>query len=196
MRKALSLIAGLMGLYLFGHGAYMGAKAALSQVLLERAWAKIETTQATTAVPWPWLDAHVIGRISVPRLNKSSIVLDTDSGQALAFGPTLIAQTARPNEAGTIGIAAHKNTHFSFLKDLEIGDHISLEHSAGAQDYIIRSAAIIDSREAGLVIDESVDEIALVTCYPFGSVSFNGPLRYIVYGEAVDLKTQDTVTKT
>ena len=32
--------------------------------------------------------------------------------------------------------------------------------------------------------------------YPFGSVSFNGPLRYIVYGEAVDLKTQDTVTKT
>ena len=118
MRKALSLIAGLAGLYLFGHGAYMGAKAELSQVLLERAWAKIETTQATTAVPWPWLDAQVIGRISVPRLEKSSIVLDTDSGQALAFGPTLIAQTARPGSQGTIGIAAHKNTHFSFIKDL------------------------------------------------------------------------------
>ena len=186
MRKALSLIAGLAGLYLFGHGAYMGAKAELSQVLLERAWAKIETTQATTALPWPWLDAQVIGRISVPRLEKSSIVLDTDSGQALAFGPTLIAQTARPGSQGTIGIAAHKNTHFSFIKDLKIGDKISLQHSAGTQDYIIRTAAIIDSREAGLSVDTNARELALVTCYPFDSLSFNGPLRYIVYAEAVE----------
>ena len=186
MRKALSLVAGLAGLYLFGHGAYMGAKAELSQVLLERAWAKIETTQATTAVPWPWLDAQVIGRISVPRLEKSSIVLDTDSGQALAFGPTLIAQTARPGSQGTIGIAAHKNTHFSFIKDLKIGDKISLQHSAGTQDYIIRTAAIIDSREAGLSVDTNARELALVTCYPFDSLSFNGPLRYIVYAEAVE----------
>ena len=186
MRKALSLIAGLAGLYLFGHGAYMGAKAELSQVLLERAWAKIETTQATTAMPWPWLDAQVIGRISVPRLEKSSIVLDTDSGQALAFGPTLIAQTARPGSQGTIGIAAHKNTHFSFIKDLKIGDKISLQHSAGTQDYIIRTAAIIDSREAGLSVDTNARELALVTCYPFDSLSFNGPLRYIVYAEAVE----------
>ena len=185
MRKTFSLLVGIIGLCLFGQGAYIGAKAALAQVLLERAWMKIETGQVSTTTPWPWLDANVAARLEAPHLGKSAIVLDIDSGQALAFGPTLISGTARPGERGTIGLAAHKNTHFNFLKDLKSGDTLTLKHAEGAQDYIVRQAEIIDIRDKGLTIDATASELALVTCYPFNSVSFNGPLRYIVYAEAV-----------
>ena len=186
MPKKLSLIIALIGLCLFGQGAYIGVKATAAQVLMERAWAEIESGEAAVATPWPWLDANVVGKLSVPHLNQSAIVLDTDSGQALAFGPTLIAGAARPNQRGTIGIAAHKNTHFTFLKDLKNGDTLSFEHAHGVQNYIVRHAEIIDSRHAGLSINDETDTLALVTCYPFDSLSFNGPLRYIVYAEAVD----------
>lgn len=184
--KRLSLIAGVLGLCLFGQGAYMGAKAATAQLLLERAWSKIEAQDRSTAAPWPWLDAQVVGRLTAPRLGASAVILDTDSGQALAFGPALINGTARPGGVGTIGVAAHKNTHFKFLKDLKAGDTLSLAHAGGAQDYIVRRTEIIDTRKAGLRADIAASELALVTCYPFDALSFNGPLRYIVYADLVN----------
>lgn len=194
MHKAFSLIVGCFGLYLFGHGTYMGAKAATAQILLDRAWSKIETQDMASAAPWPWLDAQVVGRLSAPDLGASAVILDTDSGQALAFGPALISGTARPGAVGTIGIAAHKNTHFKFLKDLKIGDRLSLDSADGLQDYIVRRTEIIDTRREGLSANMTTSELALVTCYPFDALSFNGPLRFIVYADLVS-ETDINITR-
>jgi len=178
-----------LGLILYGHGLYMGAKAELSQILLGKAWTQsVKTGQFRT--PWLGLDAYPIAKINFPDQNKSAIVLNTDSGQALAFGPGLVYT---PTSAQSLVIAAHKNTHFKPLKDLTTDDVITLETMAGTTPYKITDQLIIDTRYEHLKLDgtpelhkdEPASKLVLVTCYPFNNISFNGPLRYVVYAEAI-----------
>src|SRR3954454_11788880 len=93
------LVLAIVGLILFGDGAYIHAKAWLAQVLLERAFDRsIATGQAVK--PWAWADTWPGARIEVKRIGASAIVLDGTSGQALAFGPSHLHQTADAGERG------------------------------------------------------------------------------------------------
>jgi len=54
--------------------------------------------------------------------------------------------------------------------------------------YRITHMEILDSRETGITIEGTAimpSRLALITCYPFDAVSFNGPMRYVVYAEKV-----------
>jgi hypothetical protein len=90
----------LSGLWLVGDALYMRAKAALAQVLLNRAFAA-EIVAGTAVKPWPWADTWPVARIGVPRLKAHAIVLAGGSGQALAFGPGHLERTPEPGEPGT-----------------------------------------------------------------------------------------------
>src|SRR5205085_1880281 len=61
-RFVLPLLLALIGLILFGQGAYIHAKARLAQVLLERAFEKTIATGRETK-PWSWADTWPVARI-------------------------------------------------------------------------------------------------------------------------------------
>lgn len=181
----LSLTFAFLGLGLFGNGLYTAGKAMIAQYLMEKAWTK--TAQSGEVhLPWSWMDAHPIARLSFEGHERTHIVLNTDSGQALAFGPAVISGTEGTD---MLAIAAHKNTQFQELGSLAIGDSIKLERSKGeALIYRVTHTKILDSRTQGVAIEAKADtpsRLALVTCYPFDAVSFNGPLRYVVYAQKV-----------
>lgn len=175
-----------LGLLISGKGVYMGGKAVVAQVLLEKAWSEALAT-GTPTPPWPWMDARPIAEISVPSLNKSAIVLNETSGQALAFGPAHMPQTPHPGENGVSVIAAHKNTHFSFLKDVRKGDAIHITNADGTtQIFTVSGAEIVHKDRSGIATIQETNaapQIALVTCYPFDAISYGGPMRYVVYAE-------------
>jgi len=189
MHKALKLILSLTftlsGLGLFGNGLYMGGKAIVAQVLLERAWSKTAQT-GDIHLPWTWMDAYPVAKLTLEGDKRTHIILNTDSGQALAFGPAIIKATKNKD---LLAIAAHKNTQFQKLATLTKGKIITLERPKGEiLTYKVTHTQILDSRTEGLPIEASANiptHLALVTCYPFNSVSFNGPLRYVVYAERV-----------
>ncbi len=81
----IALIA-LAGLMLVGKGFYMKAKAEVSQVLLKRTF-EAQLHGNPDGKPWPWADFQTTAEITAPRLNRSAIVLEGASGEALAFGP-------------------------------------------------------------------------------------------------------------
>ena len=174
MFAALALAAGL-GF----NAAWIHAKAALAQVLLERAWAHSNHGRRMQR-PWPWADIAPLARLSVPRLRQELIVLDGDSGQALAFGPGWTPGSARPGTAGLTVISAHRDTQFGFLKALRPGDRLHLDGPAGGSDYQVEGSRIIDSRRHGLPTADAMDGLWLVTCYPFDAIAPGGPLRYVV----------------
>jgi len=93
----------LGGLTLIGQGAWIHAKAALAQVLLDRAFAQTVAT-GENVKPWSWADTWPVARIDVPRLGARTIVLHGSSGQALAFGPGHVERTP---DAGEPGIAVY-----------------------------------------------------------------------------------------
>jgi len=101
----------VIGLLMFIWGNAIALKAHLADFLLERAWSQsLNSGQASS--PWYSLDAKPYLRLKAPEFNIDQIVLDNESGQALAFAPVFLVESAAPGEAGMTAIAAHKNTHF------------------------------------------------------------------------------------
>lgn len=172
------------GLVMIGQGAIIPAKAWLAQVLLERAFAQsLATHQPNRA--WPWADAWPVARIRVPRLGVDEIILSGGSGEAMAFGPTLLPGSGRLGERGTAVFAAHRDTHFRFLGTLRPGDLIEVvEISGRTTRYRAGLGRVVRYDAFGVDRHSPSPSIALATCWPIGG-SGAGPLRYVVSAERV-----------
>ena len=169
------------GVFCLAAGAIIPAKAVVAQILLDRAFERSIAAHAPQK-PWPWADIAPVARVSVRRLHVNRIVLDTGSGEAMAFGPTLLPGGARIGAPGIAVLAAHRDTHFRFLEQVHAGDVIDVEALDGAlRHYRVTGAAVV-RWDRFAVADTPFSQLALSTCYPFGAVE-RGPLRYIVYAD-------------
>ena len=179
-RFVLPLLLAVIGLILFGQGAYIHAKALLAQVLLERAFEKTVATGRETK-PWSWADTWPVARIEVKRLHASTIVLAGSSGQALAFGPGHVERTANAGERGVAVYSAHRDTHFRFLKDLAIGDEIDVKRQDGQTfHYRVDRTSVVRFDASGIDPLAGGHELVLSTCWPFDALT-QGPERYLVH---------------
>jgi len=157
---------------------WIPVKAEIAQHLLERAWLRTLAGEPN-AKPWPWADTRAVAILEVPRLGLREIVLEGSSGRNLAFGPTLV-NTGRIERSSDRVLSGHRDTHFNFLKKLQSGDLLRLRTTEGTRDYHVRWQQAVDSRRQPLVIDEDVDRLTLLTCYPFDAPLPGGPLRWVV----------------
>lgn len=161
------------------HAGYMQAKAQLAQVLLQHAWQKRLQDGAVTR-PWPWADTAPVARLQVPRLGVSEIILSGDSGRTLAFGPGWAESSSMPGEPGLSVISAHRDTHFSFLRHLAIGDAIDVQGSRSSRRYAVATLRVVDARQEEVQMASDLDALILVTCFPFDAIDARGPLRLVV----------------
>lgn len=169
----------LAGLALIGDGLYIKAKAVLAQVLLDRSFDQ-SIAEGKAIKPWGWADMAPLARITTKRLNQTAIILSSASGQSLAFGPGHISNTPMPGERGTSVLAAHRDTHFAWIKDLRPGDDIEITTSSGAiKNFTMRRAWIAPYDNSGINADSNEHLLALTTCYPFDAKE-QGDERYIV----------------
>lgn len=174
----------IVGLAIAGYGAVIPAKAALAQVLLDRAFARSVSSHSPVKA-WPWADNAPVVRITVPRLKVSEVVLSGGSGEALAFGPTLMPGSAHPGQRGTSVFAAHRDTHFRFLQHLEPGDTVIVETLDGARTpYRVQSGYVVRNDRFGIDAHALTPTLALTTCWPFDAHQ-RGPLRYVVTARRV-----------
>ena len=183
-RFILTLLLAIIGAVLFGHGAYIHTKAWAAQLLLERAFAETVSSGHPTR-PWSWADTTPAARIVVRRINASAIALAGSSGQALAFGPGHVELTAEPGERGVAVYAAHRDTHFRFLRDVELGDDIEITRGDGKIFHYRAEAAWVVRFDAS-GIDPVTDgyELVLSTCWPFDAVT-PGPERYVLHATMI-----------
>ena len=174
-----------VALGLFAEAAYIPTKAVVAQVLLERAFAQsLATGQPVKA--WAWADTWPVARLEIGRIGAEAVVLKGASGEALAFGPSLLDETARIGERGTAVIAAHRDTHFAFLKDVVVGDVVRLTRDDGLRfEYRVTGTRIADADASGIDRHAAGFHLVLSTCYPFDAV-LHGKQRYLVEAELVE----------
>lgn len=181
-------IAGLLfalGGWQAGSAVWIHAKAALAQVLIKQAWADVEDGNGP-AHPWPWADTSPVARLQVPALGVDAMVLAGASGRTLAFGPGHMDGTPLPGAPGLSVISGHRDTHFRFLRDLAVGQTILLTDAARrVHRFRVTDTSVADSETAALAIDGDSPRLALVTCYPFDAIRPGGPLRYVVFADAI-----------
>jgi sortase A len=131
--------------------------------------------------PWPWADTWPVSRLNVPRLGISRIVLAGTNGSALAFGPGHLFNSATPGDNGNTVIAGHRDTHFSFVRNLKINDKLELQ-TANAKTliYQITDIAIVDENDTEFLVSEDEQLLTLITCYPFDAIEPGGSQRYLI----------------
>jgi len=169
-----------LGFWQLGQGAYIPAKAWAAQELMHRAWQRSESGEKQAA-PWPWADTWPVARLSAKSGEVELIVLEGGSGRTLAFGPGRLSASSMPGENGNTVIAGHRDTHFSFLRDVEIGESLVVETVEGDKHlYKVVGIDVVDSRRGSLLLDTDEPFLSLVTCYPFDARDSGGPLRYVV----------------
>ncbi len=184
-RWVLALALFLAGAWQVAAAGWIEAKAVLAQHLIASAWTDLRDAGVPRR-PWPWADMRPIARMTVPARGIVLHVLDDTGPRALAFGPGHVSGTAAPGGRGNTVIVAHRDTHFSFLKDLEPGEAIVLEPARGpAARYRVREVAIVDRGEARVMDPADQPQLTLITCYPFDAVAPGTRLRYVVIAERV-----------
>jgi len=185
VRRALYLLAAALlalGLGAGAPAAWIPAKAALAQVLLERAWREARAgTGAPT--PWPWADTHPVARLVAPRQDVARVVLAGASGSTLAFAPGHLHGSAPPGTPGTSVVAGHRDTHFAFLRRVARGDPLVVETPDGRRHrYRVAERAVVHERDADAVVagGGADHRLVLVTCWPFDALRPGGPWRLVV----------------
>lgn len=185
IRTACIVFLALAGLTLIGQGVWIHAKAALAQVLLDRAFAQTLAT-GQDVKPWSWADTWPVARIDVPRLRATTVVLHGSSGQALAFGPGHVEHTPDAGENGVAVYSAHRDTHFSFLKDVVVGDVVTITRRDGQQfRYRVTGTSVVRFDAPGIDPLGPGKSVVLSTCWPLDAAT-QGPLRYLVHGEMIE----------
>ena len=121
-----------------------------------------------------------IGRIEIPRLSVSMMVLEGTGTKTLRVAAGHIPGTALPGAAGNVGIAAHRDTFFRPLRHVRPKDTIVLTTSYGTFRYIVDAVEIVGPTDVRVLRRTSNPELTLVTCYPFFYVG-SAPKRFVVH---------------
>jgi sortase A len=183
-RLTAAALLGAAGVILLGQGAWIQAKAVLAQILLERAFAETLAT-GRDAKPWSWADTWPVARVEAPRLGRSAIVLHGSSGQALAFGPGHVEGTPQPGKPGAAVFSAHRDTHFSFLRELRAGDELRVTRRDGVTlRFRVTDGSVVRFDASGLDPLAGLPRLVLSTCWPFDA-KVPGPLRYLLEADLI-----------
>ena len=180
MTRTLAGLFAITALYFGVQSFWIAGKAALAQVLLDQAW-ESSLGEDDVIKPWPWADTSPVARLTIPSLHQSFIVMSDASGEAMAFGPGLIAGSLDHAESNVIAIGGHRDTHLSQLNELAIGAVVRLQTQAeNWRSYRVDRQSIVDSRTHTVAINQQRAGLILITCYPFNALQTGGPLRYVV----------------
>ena len=139
-----------------------------------------ETREDERFTPEAALDeGALIGRIEIPRVGVSAIILHGTGPKTLRRGVGHIPGTPLPEHGGNFGLAGHRDSFFRPLKDIRKGDVIELTTLDGTFDYKVEWTKIVTPEETYVLGDEGTPSLTLVTCYPFHYIG-SAPKRFIV----------------
>lgn len=128
------------------------------------------------------LDTSALVRMEFVRQKQTYFVLAGATGRAWALGPAHIVGTAAPGEIGNCVLSAHRDTYFSVLHDIDIGDEIVVEaRGSGVLRYRVRSIRVVKDTNTAIQQDFGDRRLTLITDYPF---DHSGTLRYAVVATA------------
>ncbi len=176
----------LVGVWALGYWTAVFLSATLYQAVeghkLSRALQPIATgatpaASELTARSLP--DGSVVGRLAIPRLGLSTIVVEGVGERDLDLAAGHIPGTSLPGSVGNIGIAGHRDTFFRPLRLIRNNDVVSMTTSSGEYQYRVVSSEIVKPDDVRVLYPTKTEMLTLVTCYPFFFVG-PAPRRFII----------------
>ena len=127
---------------------------------------------------------HALGRIRLPALHRSYVMVQGTDGASLRKGPGHYPGTSLPGEPGTVAVAGHRTTYlapFRTINQLRPGDSLELDMPYGRFTYRVQTTRIV--RPTALWVTRSVgyQRLVLSACHPLYSAS----KRIVVFARLV-----------
>jgi sortase A len=121
-----------------------------------------------------------LGRIKVPRLGLSAILVTGTDHDSLTKGPGWYTGSYLPGAGQLMYIAGHRTTYlapFAHIDNMRPGDKVTIEVPYGTFVYRVRNHRIVPSDDVAQLRSHNREVIALQACHP----RFFASERYIVY---------------
>lgn len=125
-----------------------------------------------------------IGTISIPRLKRTIKIFEGTDSKSLAKGVGHYIRSVMPGRQDNSVLAGHRDTVFSHLDKVKIGDFVVIGTGTGTYIYQVKRIRIVDKNDLTVIVPTSDATLTLSTCYPFRFIG-NAPKRYIVSASLV-----------
>ena len=182
----------VMGLALVGFCAWAVCDGWLSQADLARRLNSLVRAHDPSRLPGGTAvaarrearDTGLVGRVEIPRVGISAMILEGTTTAALRRGVGHVEGTAFPGERGNVALAAHRDSYFRRLGRVRRGDLVGIRTPDGVFDYRVDSTLIVHPDRTDLLAGTRRAVLTLVTCYPFDWIG-PAPDRFVVRAVAV-----------
>jgi sortase A len=165
----------VVGLLALGYAGYVVVDAHAFQAYEQSKFENVSRKEPPSLL----VEGGVIGEIQVPRLQLKAIVVQGDSHTILRRAVGHIPETALPGTRGNVVLAGHRDTFFRPLRNIRLGDAITLKTSDGAFQYFVESTEVVPASAIEVLNATSDRTLTLITCYPFDYIG-PAPNRYVV----------------
>jgi len=122
-----------------------------------------------------------IGRIVIPRIGASFVMVDGTSTQALESGPGVYPETTFPGIPGTTAIAGHRTTYlapFRHIDALKPGSLVELEMPYAHFTYTVVGRRVVEPTDVQAAVAKvGYTRLVLSACTPL----FSAAKRLLVY---------------
>lgn len=120
-----------------------------------------------------------IGSLTIPALNQQLPIFQGTGEKELEKGIGHFAQSVLPGEEDNCVLSGHRDTVFSEMGNLKIGDSLIVQTSAGTFTYEMTGTRIVHKDDKTVIVPTDHAVLTLTTCYPFDYIG-HAPDRYIV----------------
>lgn len=126
----------------------------------------------------------VIGTISLPSLKANLPLIEGTDEAQLRRGVGHFAQSVLPGMRDNSVLAGHRDSVFSNLGKLKLGDPVVVRTVAGRFTYKVVRFRIVMANDRTVIVPTPTAILTLSTCYPFRYIG-SAPKRYIVTAKLV-----------
>jgi len=138
----------------------------------------------STPVPPAIAASGLIGRIEIPRLKLSAIVIEGDDSKTLRRAIGHITGSPLPGQMGNVALTGHRDTFFRPLRNIRRDDTIVVTTLQGEYRYRVVSTKVVGPNDVAVLDPSAKEVLTLVTCYPFYFVGA-APERFVVRAERI-----------
>ena len=162
----------LVGLVCLGLWGFFTVQARWEQEALEEQLYRAKPASTPSVSKRVLKEGDLFGRLEVPRLNMSVMVMEGVAARTLRLGAGHIP-------GSTLVIAGHRDSFFRPLKDIQPRDIIRFTTPEGTTEYRVVWAKIVGPQDTWVLNNHSDDVMTLITCYPFYYIG-PAPERFVV----------------
>lgn len=125
-----------------------------------------------------------IGTLTIPALEQKLPIIEGTGTEELKKGVGHFIQSVLPGVEDNCVLSGHRDTVFTRLGELKIGDRLIVQTSAGTFTYEIKRIRIVDKDDKTVIVPTDHAVLTVTTCYPFDFIG-NAPDRYILVADLV-----------